>query len=89
MDPANDGAEIVNGVAERVRRELLRNMNLADLLRPSPTKAPAKKASWRSDRIAREEEIKRFHRIGTALFRHWNVDSNGKHKPIIVTDPRL
>src|SRR5438309_11604500 len=31
LDPANDGAEIVNGVAERVRRELLRNMNLSDL----------------------------------------------------------
>ena len=35
IDPANDGAEIVNGVADRVRTELLRNMGLADLLRPT------------------------------------------------------
>ena len=35
IDPANDGAEVVNGVADRVRAELLRNMGLADLLRPS------------------------------------------------------
>ena len=45
IDPAQDGAEIVNGVADRVRAELLRNMQLADLLRPSSTKVPAKKAS--------------------------------------------
>lgn len=35
IDPANDGAEVVNGVADRVRAELLRNMGLADLLKPS------------------------------------------------------
>ena len=35
IDPADDGAQIVNGVADRVRRELLRNMGLLDLLRPS------------------------------------------------------
>ena len=35
IDPANDGAEIVNGVADRVRTELLRNMGLVDLLRPT------------------------------------------------------
>jgi NAD(P)-dependent dehydrogenase (short-subunit alcohol dehydrogenase family) len=35
IDPAQDGAEIVNGVADRVRAELLRNMGLADLLRPA------------------------------------------------------
>ena len=45
IDPAQDGAEIVNGVADRVRAELLRNMKLADLLKPSSTKAPAQKAS--------------------------------------------
>ena len=45
IDPAQDGAEIVNGVADRVRAELLRNMKLADLLRPSSTKVPAKQAS--------------------------------------------
>jgi hypothetical protein len=35
VDPAEDGAEIVNGVADRVRAELLRNMALADLLGPT------------------------------------------------------
>jgi NAD(P)-dependent dehydrogenase (short-subunit alcohol dehydrogenase family) len=35
IDPANDGAEVVNGVADRVRAELLRNMGLADLLHPA------------------------------------------------------
>src|SRR6202022_5026037 len=34
IDPANDGAEIVNGVADRVRAERLRNMNLTDSLGP-------------------------------------------------------
>jgi NAD(P)-dependent dehydrogenase (short-subunit alcohol dehydrogenase family) len=34
IDPANDGAEVVNGVADRVRAELLRNIGLADLLKP-------------------------------------------------------
>ena len=45
IDPAQDGAEIVNGVADRVRAELLRSMQLADLLRPSSTKVPTQKAS--------------------------------------------
>jgi hypothetical protein len=44
IDPAQDGAGIVNGVADRVRAELLRNMQLADLLRPSSTKVPTQKA---------------------------------------------
>lgn len=35
IDPAQDGAEIVNGVADRVRAELLRNIGLADLLTPA------------------------------------------------------
>lgn len=35
IDPADDGAEIVNGVADRVRAELLRNIGLADLLKPA------------------------------------------------------
>lgn len=35
IDPANDGAEIVNGVANRVRPEVLRNIGLADLLKPA------------------------------------------------------
>jgi hypothetical protein len=45
IDPAQDGAEIVNAVADRVRAELLRNMQLVDLLKPSSTKVPAKRAS--------------------------------------------
>ena len=39
VDPANDGAEVVNGVADRVRAELLRNMGLADLLHPTANRA--------------------------------------------------
>ncbi|HEU4670428.1 MAG TPA: SDR family oxidoreductase [Dyella sp.] len=34
VDPAQDGAEVVNGVADRVRAELLRRIGLGDLLRP-------------------------------------------------------
>ena len=34
VDPAQDGAEIVNGVADRVRREMFRNIGLAGLLLP-------------------------------------------------------
>jgi hypothetical protein len=45
LDPAQDGAEMVNGVADRVPAELLRNMQLADLLRPSSTKVPTQNAS--------------------------------------------
>jgi NAD(P)-dependent dehydrogenase (short-subunit alcohol dehydrogenase family) len=35
VDPSQDGAEIVNGVADRVRAELLRRIGLEDLLTPS------------------------------------------------------
>jgi NAD(P)-dependent dehydrogenase (short-subunit alcohol dehydrogenase family) len=35
IDPSEDGAEIVNAVADRVRSELLRRIGLADLLHPS------------------------------------------------------
>jgi NAD(P)-dependent dehydrogenase (short-subunit alcohol dehydrogenase family) len=35
IDPSEDGAEIVNGVADRVRAELLRRIGLADILKPS------------------------------------------------------
>src|SRR6202161_1990094 len=35
IDPSQDGAEIVNGMADRVRGELLRRMGLEDLLSPS------------------------------------------------------
>ncbi|HKS54505.1 MAG TPA: SDR family oxidoreductase [Steroidobacteraceae bacterium] len=34
VDPSEDGAEIVNGVADRVRAELLRRIGLQDLLHP-------------------------------------------------------
>ncbi|TDC39361.1 SDR family oxidoreductase [Micromonospora sp. 15K316] len=34
VDPSDDGAEVVNGVADRVRAELLTRIGLADLLRP-------------------------------------------------------
>lgn len=34
VDPSQDGAEIVNGVADRVRRELYRNIGLQELLSP-------------------------------------------------------
>jgi NAD(P)-dependent dehydrogenase (short-subunit alcohol dehydrogenase family) len=35
IDPAQDGAEIVNGVADRVRTEMYRNIGLSDLLTPA------------------------------------------------------
>lgn len=34
IDPAQDGAEVVSGVADRVRSEMYRNIGLADLLAP-------------------------------------------------------
>jgi NAD(P)-dependent dehydrogenase (short-subunit alcohol dehydrogenase family) len=34
IDPSEDGAEIVNGVADRVRAELLRRIGLEDILHP-------------------------------------------------------
>jgi hypothetical protein len=34
IDPSQDGAEIVNGVADRVRAELFRRIGLQDLLSP-------------------------------------------------------
>lgn len=39
IDPADDGAEAVNGVADRVRRELLKNIGLDDLLKPAGAKS--------------------------------------------------
>jgi NAD(P)-dependent dehydrogenase (short-subunit alcohol dehydrogenase family) len=35
IDPSQDGAEIVNAVADRVRAELLRRIGLEDVLRPA------------------------------------------------------
>ncbi|PKA44131.1 SDR family NAD(P)-dependent oxidoreductase [Rhizobium sullae] len=37
VDPSQDGAEIVNGVADRMRREMYRNIDLEDLLHPRVT----------------------------------------------------
>jgi hypothetical protein len=34
VDPSQDGAEIVNAVADRMRRELYRNIGLENLLKP-------------------------------------------------------
>lgn len=46
IDPTNDGAEIVNAVADRLRSELLRNMGLVDLLKPASSfRTASKKAS--------------------------------------------
>ena len=47
VDPANDGAEVVNGVADRVRVELLSNMGLSDLLHPTahPAEGAASKVA--------------------------------------------
>jgi NAD(P)-dependent dehydrogenase (short-subunit alcohol dehydrogenase family) len=36
VDPTQDGAEVVNGVLDRVRAEMLRRIGLADLLTPRP-----------------------------------------------------
>jgi NAD(P)-dependent dehydrogenase (short-subunit alcohol dehydrogenase family) len=35
VDPSQDGAEIVNGVADRMRREMYRNIGLEELLHPA------------------------------------------------------
>ena len=47
IDPASDGAEVVSGVADRVRVELLRNMGLSDLLHPTahPSNGAASKVA--------------------------------------------
>jgi NAD(P)-dependent dehydrogenase (short-subunit alcohol dehydrogenase family) len=37
FDPSDDGAAVVNGVADRVRAELLRRIGLADILKPAIT----------------------------------------------------
>jgi hypothetical protein len=47
IDPANDGAEAVNAVADRVRAELLRNMGLSDPLHPTATKRKEHKGAAR------------------------------------------
>ena len=39
VDPSDDGSEIVNGVADRVRAQLLERIGLADLLHPAHSQA--------------------------------------------------
>lgn len=36
IDPAQDGAEVVNAVADRMRQDLLKGIGLGDLLSPTP-----------------------------------------------------
>src|SRR6202048_1141052 len=40
VDPAQDGAEVVNAVSDRVRAELLRRIGLGDLLTPRDSRSP-------------------------------------------------
>jgi hypothetical protein len=51
VDPSQDGAEIVNAVADRMRREMYRNIGLADLLSPriNGWAGPAQRASAGND----------------------------------------
>jgi hypothetical protein len=39
IDPSQDGCEVVNGVADRVRREMFFRIGLEDLLHPSDNRA--------------------------------------------------
>ena len=43
VDPSNDGCEVVNAVADRVRAEFLRRIGLADLLAPQPHSSTSRK----------------------------------------------
>jgi len=45
IDPTQDGAEVVNGVLDRVRAEMLRRIGLADLLSPRVVAAESKTAA--------------------------------------------
>jgi hypothetical protein len=45
IDPTQDGAEVVNGVLDRVRAEMLRRVGLADLLSPRAVAAETKTAA--------------------------------------------
>jgi NAD(P)-dependent dehydrogenase (short-subunit alcohol dehydrogenase family) len=42
IDPSQDGAEIVNGVADRVRAEMFRRIGLEDLLHPAVKEPPGR-----------------------------------------------
>jgi hypothetical protein len=39
IDPSNDGCAVVNAVADRIRTEFLRRIELGDVLSPSQTEA--------------------------------------------------
>jgi hypothetical protein len=45
IDPAQDGAEVVNAVSDRVRAELLRRIGLGDLLTPRDLTAELESAA--------------------------------------------
>jgi len=45
VDPAQDGAEVVNMVSDRVRAELLPRIGLADVLTPRPLTSPLQKTA--------------------------------------------
>ena len=45
VDPSSDGCEVVNVVADRVRAEFLRRIQLGDLLAPRDNSAPAEEVS--------------------------------------------
>jgi len=53
IDPSEDGAEIVNSVADRVRAELLRRIGLGDILKPSAPGGRRQAPSARADRSRR------------------------------------
>jgi hypothetical protein len=55
------GAEIVNAVADHVRTDMLRNMGLADLLKPSSTEVALEKASELNEPLRRGAVVR--HRI--------------------------
>jgi NAD(P)-dependent dehydrogenase (short-subunit alcohol dehydrogenase family) len=45
VDPSSDGCEVVNAVADRIRAEFLRRIQLGDLLAPRDNPAPAEEVS--------------------------------------------
>jgi hypothetical protein len=45
IDPTQDGAEVVTGVLDRVRAEMLRRIGLSDVLKPRDSTAEVKSAA--------------------------------------------
>jgi hypothetical protein len=56
IDPSQDGAELVNGVADRVRAEMFRNIGLADLLKPVDNARAEIAAGNRADETERKRK---------------------------------